>query len=199
MRRWTRCPKNGRHGLVAQVDRVLASEAEGRWFESSRAHPVRPARGDGTPRGLWFHCGMRTRAAAPSFAVALALLVAGACTANRRTDLDGGPDAPVEGGPSDTVDNDAAGTTCQGIRICIAAGQALDVCVARGAPADQQTFNKLLTCLMAQPMPGCTGMDPACTCPEECYADGLCLDETADCLDTSGATADGVCDQYCGG
>ena len=134
---------------------------------------------------------------------ALALLLslgAFACTANRRTDMDASPmDLGTEVGPLDVADNDATGTTCQGIRICIAAGQSLDVCVGRGTPAAQDTFNDLLTCLMQKPAPSCTGSDPSCTCPEECYADGLCLDETAACLDASGATADGVCDQYCGG
>lgn len=127
-------------------------------------------------------------------------LLSGACTTNRRTDMDGSSvDVGMEAGPVDVADNDAAGTTCQGIRICIAAGQSLDVCTARGTPAAQDTFGKLLTCVQRQPAPGCTGTDLSCLCPEECYADGLCLDETAACLDTSGATADGVCDQYCGG
>ena len=128
----------------------------------------------------------------------LAGLAASACTTNRRTDMDASSvDQGMETGPVAVADNDAAGTTCQGIRICIAAGQSLDVCLTRGTPAAQDTFNKLLTCLRQQPAPGCTGTDPACLCPEECYADGLCVDETADCLDTSAATADGVCDQYC--
>jgi len=136
--------------------------------------------------------------------VALMLLAgsfaSGACTTSRRTDMDGSSvDLGMEAGPLDVADNDAVGTTCQGIRICIAAGQSLDVCMARGTPAAQDTFGRLLTCLKQQPAPGCTGTDPACLCPEECYADGLCLDETAACLDTSGATSDGVCDQYGGG
>ena len=130
----------------------------------------------------------------------MAGLASAACTTNRRTDMDASSvDLGMEAGPVDVADNDAMGTTCQGIRICVAAGQSLDVCMARGTPAAQDTFGQLLTCLQRQPAPGCSGTDPACLCPEECYADGLCLDETAACLDTSGATADGVCDQYCGG
>jgi hypothetical protein len=107
---------------------------------------------------------------------------------------DAGSDAGDVGG--DAV---VAGMSCQDIRVCLAVGQALEVCVGRGTAAAQATFNSLLTCLRAQPAPGCTGTDPGCTCPEECYADGLCLDETAACLDMSAATVDGVCDQYCGG
>jgi len=133
-------------------------------------------------------------------AVLVACFASSACTTSRRTDMDASSvDLGMEAGPVDVADNDATGATCQGIRICIAAGQSLDVCMSRGTPAAQDTFGKLLTCLRQQPAPGCTGTDPACLCPEECYADGLCLDETAACVDTSGATADGVCDQYCGG
>lgn len=128
----------------------------------------------------------------------MAALALSACTTNRRTDMDASSvDMGMEAGPVDVADNDATATTCQGIRTCVAAGQSLDVCVARGTPAAQDTFNRLLSCLRQQPTPGCTGTDPACVCPEECYADGLCLNETAACLDTSGATTDGVCDQYC--
>ena len=140
--------------------------------------------------------GMRTHPIGPrALGVALLLaLGAGACAGSGPT----ASDAATEGGASDSGDA-AAGTTCQGIRICIAVGEALDVCVSRGTPAAQATFNELLTCLRQQPAPGCTGADPSCTCPEECYADGYCLDQTAACLDASGATVDGVCEQYCGG
>jgi len=144
---------------------------------------------------------MRTPPHGPARTAALALLLslgAFACTTNRRTDLDASPlDLGTEVGSLDAADSDGAGTTCQGIRICIAAGQSLDVCVGRGTPAAQDTFNKLLGCLMQKPAPGCTGSDMGCICPEECYADGYCLDETAACLETSGATADGVCMSYC--
>ena len=140
------------------------------------------------------------RAASPALLVILLMLGAFACTTNRRTDMDASSvDMGTEVGPLDVADSDGTGTTCQGIRICIAAGQSLEVCVGRGTPAAQETFNKLLTCLMQKPAPNCTGSDMGCVCPEECYADGFCLDETAACLDTSGATVDGVCDQYCGG
>lgn len=138
---------------------------------------------------------LRVRASLLLLALAVSAL---ACTTSRRTDMDGSSvDLGMETGSLDVADNDATGTTCQGIRICIAAGQSLDVCVSRGTPAAQDTFNKLLTCLQQKPSPGCTGSDPPCTCPEECYADGYCLDETAACVEASGATADGVCDQYC--
>ncbi|HEY4188118.1 MAG TPA: hypothetical protein VGP07_23785 [Polyangia bacterium] len=110
-----------------------------------------------------------------------------------------GSGSRADGGADGGGDVAVAGSSCQDIRVCLVVGQALDVCVARGTTAAQATFNGLLTCLRAQPMPGCTGTDPGCTCPEECYADGLCLDETAACLDMSAATVDGVCDQYCGG
>ena len=130
----------------------------------------------------------------------VALLALAACTTNRRTDMDASSaDVALDTAAVDVGDNDATGTNCQAIRFCIFGGQSLDVCVARGTLAAQDTFNKLLTCLRRQPMPACTGTDTSCTCPEECYADGLCLDETAACLDSSGATADGVCEQYCGG
>jgi len=143
---------------------------------------------------------MATPPHGPALAGALALaLAAAACTSNRRTDMDGAVDLATEAGPSDGSESDAGTMTCQSIRICIATGEPLDICVKRGSPAAQDTFNQLLACLMAQPTPGCTGTDSACICPEECYADGLCLDETAACLDMSGATVDGVCDQYCGG
>jgi hypothetical protein len=71
------------------------------------------------------------------------------------------------------------------------------VCIARGTPAAQATFNVLLGCLMMQPSPGCSGTDPGCTCPEECLADGFCLDETAACLDAAPGEHDGVCEGRC--
>lgn len=125
-------------------------------------------------------------------ALALAVTLA-ACSSSRRSDLDGATDLAVEGGPSDGTQGDAAGTTCQDIRICVALGGSLDTCVKRGTPAAQETFNTLLSCLTNQPTPGCMGTEPQCICPEECYGNGLCLDETGACLDMSGITDDAVC------
>jgi len=139
-----------------------------------------------------------SRVASPTLLALLLTVGAFACTTNRRTDLDASSvDVGTEVGPLDVANSDGAGMNCQDIRVCIAVGQSLDVCVGRGTPAAQDTFNKLLTCLMQKPAPSCTGSDLSCYCPEECYADGYCLDETAACLDSSGGTKDGVCDSYC--
>jgi hypothetical protein len=127
----------------------------------------------------------------------MALVLAGllgACGAS-------GPTTPSDGGDEagDADATDASALSCQAIRLCVADGQGLELCMARGTPAAQTTFAALLTCVMAQPTPACTGTDLGCTCPEECYADGLCLDQAAACVDASGATADLVCQTFCGG
>jgi hypothetical protein len=148
------------------------------------------------------HPGSLAFALALASAVAVGVLAPSCGSAARHDVADVGIDAAGAADGGDDAAGGAAGASgasCQAIRLCIAAGQALDVCQARGTDAAQATFNALLTCLRTQPTPPCTGTDMGCTCREECYADGLCLDETSACVASSGATADGVCVQYCGG
>ena len=85
--------------------------------------------------------------------------------------------------------------TCQGIRLCMAAGASADSCAARGTAEGQAAFQKLRDCLT----PLCDGLLRACVCRESCQSDGYCLAETDACVAASGSTVDAVCEQYCGG
>ena len=140
------------------------------------------------------HPGRLVFALALSSAVAAGVLAPSCGTAARHEVADVGIDAAGAADGGDDAAGGAGGAavaSCQAIRLCIAAGQALDVCLARGTDAAQAAFNALLTCLRTQPTPPCAGTDMSCTCREECYADGLCLDETSACVASSGATAAG--------
>lgn len=110
--------------------------------------------------------------------------------------------APLGGAPGCSSDSkppamDAGSAlTCQGIRLCVAAGSDADSCAARGSTEGQAAFQKLRVCLM----PLCEGLLRACVCRESCQQpDGYCLAETDACVAASGSTVDAVCGQYCGG
>jgi hypothetical protein len=99
-------------------------------------------------------------------------------------------DAEPDMGPDAEISAD-----CQQIRLCVAAGGGMDACLARGTPTAQGLFMSLLSCLSTP----CPGLLSDCVCRETCQLDGYCLDQVDACLADSGASADGVCDHYCGG
>jgi hypothetical protein len=104
------------------------------------------------------------------------------------------------------LDQAAAPLSCQDIRICVTQctdTTCLAACVARGTTEGQTAFNDLQTCLATldtrpTPTAPCSGVVPSCYCPEECYADGYCLDQVAACLAASpGTLSDMVCSGVC--
>jgi hypothetical protein len=136
--------------------------------------------------------------------IGLALVTAvAACSSNGKpaatTDastMDVTADAASDAPADLSSDTEITSADCQQIRLCVAAGGGVDACLARGTPGAQTLFMSLLSCLSAAP---CPGLLSDCVCRETCQQDGYCLDQVDACLADSGASADAVCDHYCGG
>jgi hypothetical protein len=105
-------------------------------------------------------------------------------------------DAAAVDAADDSDSSTSQALSCQGIRLCMAAGSTAETCAMRATTLAQSTFQALLDCLNMH----CAGLATACVCQEECLQpDGYCLDETEACLAASGSNVDAICDQYCAG